>query len=47
MKTKLISENYENCLEATELGNEIIQPEKNKVNIDSLKESHEEFIKKQ
>ena len=47
MKTKLISENYHPRLEATQLGNEIIQPEKNKVNIDSLKESHEEFIKKQ
>ena len=30
-------ENYENCLEATQLENKIKHLEKNKINIDSLK----------
>ena len=36
MKRKLKFQNNENCLEATELENEINCPEKNKINIGSL-----------
>ena len=38
-------EDYKHCLEATRLENKITHPEKNKDNIDSLKENHKEFIK--
>ena len=36
---KLKFENYKNCLEATQLENKINYVEKNKTNIDSLKEN--------
>ena len=35
-QTKLKFENYKNCLEATQLDNEIKHLEKNKIKIDSL-----------
>ena len=38
LKTKLNFENYKSCLEATQLENKINHLEKNKINIDSLKE---------
>ena len=38
-------ENYKNCLEATQLNNKINYPEKNEINLESLKEDHKEFIK--
>ena len=44
-KRKLKFENYENCLEATQLDNKINYLEKNKIYIDSLKKDHEELIK--
>ena len=37
IKRKLKSENYENCLEATQLENKINYLEKNKIDIDKLK----------
>ena len=37
IKRKLKFENYKNCLEATQLENEINYLEKNKVDIDSIK----------
>ena len=45
MKRKLKCENYNNCLEATQIENKINYLEKNKIDIDSIKESHKEFIK--
>ena len=39
---KLKSEDYKNCLEATQLERKINKLEKNKVNIDSLKEKYKE-----
>ena len=45
MKKKLKIENYKNCLEATQVENKINHLEKNKIDIDSIKESHKEFIK--
>ena len=45
IKRKPKFEDYKNCLEATELENERNHPEKNKINIDSLKEQHKDFIK--
>ena len=44
-KNKLKFESYENCLEATQLENKINYKEKNKINIDSLKKNHKQFIK--
>ena len=41
IKRKLRFENYKNCLEATELENKINHLEKNKIDINSIKE----FIK--
>ena len=38
MKRKLKSENYKNCLEATQLENKINYLEKNKIDIDCIKE---------
>ena len=37
IKRKLKLENYKSCLEATQLENKIKHPEKNEINIDSLK----------
>ena len=45
MKKNLKFENYKNCLEAAQLENKINYIEKNKTNIDSIKENHKEFIK--
>ena len=39
IKRKLKVENYRNCLEGTQIENKIDYPEKNKINIDSLKKS--------
>ena len=39
IKRKLKFENYKNCLEETQLENEIYYLEKNKINIESLKKS--------
>ena len=38
IKTKLKFENYKNCLEVTQLQNKIIHLEKNKTDIESIKE---------
>ena len=38
IKRKLKFKNYKNCLEATQLENKINHPEKNKIDVDSLKE---------
>ena len=45
IKRKLKFESYKNYLEATQLDNEINYLEKNKIEIDSLKKGHKEFIK--
>ena len=44
IKRKLKFEDYKNCLEAAQIGNEINHLEK-KTAADSLKEDHKEFIK--
>ena len=44
-KRKLKFENYKNCLEATQLENKINYLEKNKIDKESIKENHKEFIK--
>ena len=44
---KLKFENYKNCLEAVPLKNKINHLEKNKIDVCSLKEGHEEFRKRQ
>ena len=46
MKRKFKFENCKSCLEATQLENKKNQPEKNKVHVDSHRENHKEFIKK-
>ena len=45
VKNKLHFEDYKNCSKGTQLENKIDNPEKNKVNIDSLREKHIAFIK--
>ena len=45
IKQKLKFEHYKHCLEATQLENKINQLEK-EVDMDSLRENREEFIKK-
>ena len=45
IKRKLKFDGYKNCLEGTELENKINQPEKNKLDVDSLREKHKESIK--
>ena len=45
IKRKLKFENYKNCLEETHLENEINHLEKNKIDIDFIKENHKEFIR--
>ena len=47
IKRKIKFEDYKNCLKATQLENKINHPEKNKIDMDNLKESNEEFIKKE
>ena len=42
---KLEFENYKNCLEAIKFENQINHLEKNKTDIDRIKENHKEFIK--
>ena len=37
-------ENYENCLEATQLEDKMNYVEQNTIDIDSVKENHKEFI---
>ena len=44
IKRKLQFEDCKNCLKVTELENKINQLVKNKVNIDSFKKDHKEFI---
>ena len=44
-KRKLKFEDYKNCIEATELENKINYLEKDKIETDSLKKDHKEFIK--
>ena len=45
VKRKLKFKNYKKCLEATHIENKINNFEKNKTDVDSLKENHKEFIK--
>ena len=42
---KLKFKNYQNCLRATLLEHKINHLEKNKIDIDSLKKDHKEFIR--
>ena len=44
-KRKLKFDDYKNCLEATQFENKVNNPEKNKIDIHSLKKDHKEFIK--
>ena len=46
IKRKLNFENYKNCLEAAQIVNRINNLEKHKIDVDSLKKNHKEFIKK-
>ena len=41
---KLTFENYQNCLEATQLEDKMNYVEQNTIDIDSVKENHKEFI---
>ena len=45
IKRKRKFENYKNCLERTQLENEINHHEKNKINLGSVKKDHKEFLK--
>ena len=45
IKRKLKFENYKGCLEATQLENKINHLEKNKTDIDHIKENLKEFMK--
>ena len=45
IKGKLRFENYENCSESTQPENKINHLEKNKIDIDRIKENYDEFIK--
>ena len=45
IKRKIKFENYKNCLEVTQLENEISYLEKNKTDIDSIKKNQKEFIR--
>ena len=44
-KKKLKFEDYKHCLEETQLENEINQIEKNKLDMDNLRENHKGFIR--
>ena len=44
IKRKLKFENHNNCLEATQLENKINYQQRNKIDIDSIKENHKELI---
>ena len=45
LKGKLKFEDYKHCLDATQLDNKINKLEKNKLDMDSLRENHKKFIK--
>ena len=45
IKRKLKFEDYKNCIKAIELENKVYQLERNKINADSLKKDHKEFMK--
>ena len=45
IKRKLKFKDYKNCLEASQIENKINQLEKNKIDVDSLKENHKELKK--
>ena len=45
IKRKLKFENYKNCTEATQLENKIDHLQITKIDFDSLKKDHKEFIK--
>ena len=45
IKRKRKFESYKNCLEATQLDDKINYIEKNKIDIDGIKENHKEVIK--
>ena len=45
IKRKLKFQDYENCLEAAQIENKINHLEKNKIEVDSLKEDQKEFLK--
>ena len=44
-KKQLKFENYKNCLEATQIENNLNCPKNNKIDADSIKENHKEFTK--
>ena len=44
-KKKIKFQNYKNCLEATQLENNINHLGKNKIDIDRVKENHREFTR--
>ena len=43
-KTKTEFEGHKHCLEATQIESEINQLDKNKIDVDSLRENHKELI---
>ena len=45
IKTKLKFQDHKKCLEVAQIENEINHPEKNKIEVDSLKQDKKEFIK--
>ena len=45
IKRKLKFQDYKNCLEAAQIENKINHLEKNKIDVDCLKEDQKEFIK--
>ena len=45
IKRELKFENYESCLKVNQLENKIKRLEKNKIDTDSIKKNHKEFIK--
>ena len=45
-KRNLKFENYKNCLEATQIEKKISYLGKNKINIDSVKKNHKQFMRK-
>ena len=47
IEIKINFENYKNCLEATQLDNQINYLKENEINVHSLKKDHKEFRKKQ
>ena len=44
-KKQLKLEKYKNCLEATQIENNLNCPKNNKIDADSIKENHKEFTK--